>query len=54
VKYEVPGKIKINAGSYTVKFENRDMGRKIQCPLNVSRDIQSIKVYMEDGACDVY
>jgi serine/threonine protein kinase len=54
VKYEVPGKIKINAGSYTVKFENRDMGKKIQCPLNVSRDVQSIKVYMEDGACDVY
>ncbi|HUS33254.1 MAG TPA: protein kinase [Kofleriaceae bacterium] len=55
VSYDVPGgKIKLNAGTYTVKFENRDLGKKFTCPVTVAKDVQSLKVYMEDGTCDVY
>jgi hypothetical protein len=53
VKYAVPGaKVKIAAGTYTVRFENRDLHKKFQCQVSVTKDIQSVKVYVEDGECD--
>jgi len=54
--YEAPGgKIRLAPGKYVVKFENRDLGKKFNCPVTVTnKDVQSLKVYMEDGTCDIY
>jgi serine/threonine protein kinase len=55
VRYEVPnGKVKLAAGRYTVAFENRDMHKKVTCSVALTRDVQSLKVFMEDGQCVPY
>jgi serine/threonine protein kinase len=48
------GRIKLAAGRYSIKFENKIVGKKFSCPVNVVKDVQTVKVYMEDGTCDVY